>query len=183
MDDKQSMRNRMKSLLAGQPAEERDRRSGVVLSRLESSPPFKRANCVCLYLALPSEVETRPAIEAAWRSGKRVLVPRVDGRELSLHELTSFADLVVGRFGVEEPDPSRCRASSLDGADCVVLPGVAFDAEGRRLGRGGGYYDRLLVRMGRGPARVGLAFAFQRVARVPESPHDQRVDFVITDQE
>jgi 5-formyltetrahydrofolate cyclo-ligase len=93
----------------------------------------------------------------------------------------TWEDLVPGRYGVLEPAPER-EPIALSELQLVMVPGVAFDAEGRRLGRGGGYYDRTFPVGAAGPVLVGLAFAFQLVEAVPAGPLDRRVDAVVTEQ-
>ena len=92
------------------------------------------------------------------------------------------ADLAhKGHYGIPHPLELSSREIALDGIDLILLPGVAFDRRGNRLGRGGGYFDRFLSRVPAEVPRVGLAFRFQRVARLPRELHDQPVERVITD--
>ncbi len=120
--------------------------------------------------------------------GKRVVLPLMIKHgtvpELDWHEVTRWDDVVVpGPFGLREPDPLRCARVKLAELDCAFVPGVAFDAESYRLGRGGGFYDSFL---GRAPAAlscIGLFFSTQKVERVPREGHDQRLRSIITEDE
>ena len=122
----------------------------------------------------------------AFQSGKRVALPRVRtdeaARRLDFYEVASLEKcLTQGVFGILEPDPAKTRLIEPANIDCILVPGVAFDNAGRRLGRGKGYYDRFLGGAARNAAKIGLAFSFQLIERVPAEAHDQRVDEVITD--
>jgi 5-formyltetrahydrofolate cyclo-ligase len=135
-----------------------------------------QARSVALYLGLPEEIDTAPLIELLLRQGCALYVPRIARHELSFARLG--ATLRRNRYGIAEPVVAR-RPARLD---LLVLPLVAFDAEGRRLGMGGGYYDRYLAqRAGRRPLRVGLAFAAQEVPAVPADARDARLDAVVTE--
>jgi len=148
------------------------------------------ARTLAVFASLPGEVPTGPLIQAAWTSGRRVLLPRViaDG-ELAFHEHVQDGPLLSGAFGVAEP-PATAPQASLSEADLVFVPGLAFDRLGGRLGRGAGYYDRALTealaggtrKRGAGePATIGLAFALQIVDAIPMEPHDVHLDAVVTE--
>jgi len=134
---------------------------------------------VGLYAALPDEAPTEELMQALLRRGHPLLLPRSCGGErLEFAPVSDPARLVRGAFGALEPPPEE-PAAALHPDDLVLVPGVAFDRFGARLGRGGGWYDRSL------PAEVrdlyGLAFAFQVVDRVPEAPWDRRVRGIFTE--
>jgi 5-formyltetrahydrofolate cyclo-ligase len=136
------------------------------------------ARDIAVYLSLPEEIDTAPLLRAL-RRGCRLYVPVLaPGPRLRLVRWRDGAPLRANRYGIPEP-AVRQRAARLD---LVVLPLVAFDAAGRRLGMGGGYYDRLLARRRpfRRPLCVGLAFAGQEVPAVPAGPLDARLDAVAT---
>ncbi|HUS23576.1 MAG TPA: 5-formyltetrahydrofolate cyclo-ligase [Candidatus Binatia bacterium] len=136
------------------------------------------ARRVAVYLSFGAELDTAPLVAALRQAGCALFVPRiVTGGAMRFVALGRL--LRSNRFGIAEP-PGGARAARLD---AIVLPLVAFDDSGRRLGMGGGYYDRLLsgTRPGR-PRRVGYAYALQRVDAVPSEPHDARLDAVVTEQ-
>lgn len=151
---------------------------------LELLEEFQRADAVALYAALRDELPTRPVFDACTRRGAMRLLPRCTaGGNLEFASVERWEDLRPGRYGVLEP-PAERAAIPLERADLVVIPGVAFDRAGRRLGRGQGYYDRALSSgAARSPFRVGFAFAFQLMGRVPTGPLDRDVDAVVTDEE
>jgi 5-formyltetrahydrofolate cyclo-ligase len=136
------------------------------------------ARHVAAYLSLAEEIDTAPLIARLRRQGCRVYVPKLAGARLRFAPLRGV--LRANRFRIAEP----VGAGRPPRLDLIVLPLVAFDADGRRLGMGGGYYDRLLARQrpARRPLRVGLAFAAQEVPAVPAGAGDARLDAVVTER-
>jgi len=161
-----------------------DRRhfSAAITRHVSAMPAFLDSRTVMLYLALPQEVQTRTLLEACHRSAKRVAVPVVtnDGL-LAVHLRPGREELKPGRFGIPEPAGATPVIPAGD-IDCVLVPGVAFDSRGARLGFGKGYYDRFLCRLPAAAHVCGLAFALQIVERVPETPHDVRMHWLVTEQ-
>jgi 5-formyltetrahydrofolate cyclo-ligase len=165
------------------PAHVRSVSSDAIAARIAAMPSFVRAHTVLLTLAFRSEWDTRTLVRAAFAAGKIVALPRVDDarRALELHTVVdALADVVHGFRGIPEP---RADAPSIDARDVgwVLVPGVAFDAEGRRLGYGAGYYDRLLPLLPRDTPRVAGAFDAQIVERVPAAEQDANVDVIVTE--
>jgi 5-formyltetrahydrofolate cyclo-ligase len=133
------------------------------------------------YLALPDELDLDHLHQRWWADGRRIWFPRaLPGGELRWHALTSPAPLRPGAFGIREPDPALAPEAPLPAGVTVLVPGVAFAADGRRLGQGKGYYDRLLERAaGGGAFSIGVGFSCQRCDELPHEPHDRRVDAVV----
>lgn len=151
-------------------------------ARLRRLPVYRKARWIMLYVATAGEVATRPMIRQALADGKRVAVPLTLTTSRMIHpaELTQLGrGLTRGPYGILQPDPRRARRVPPKDLDLVVVPGLAFDARGARLGRGGGYYDRFLARLPRRTLRVGLCFRCQRVRRLPRARHDQPVTTVL----
>ena len=125
-------------------------------------------------------------MRSAVADGKVILLPRMIGTgRLEFACVHDLEGLVLGRFGVREPPPS-CAAQPLSGSSLVLVPGLAFDRRGGRLGRGAGYYDRALAPVradGVRPLYFGIGFALQLVDSLPTAPHDVRVDGVVTEEE
>ena len=116
--------------------------------------------------------------------GKQLLLPRINRAQRALelrHVVDLGADLVSGVWGIREP-AERCPIMSLTKVEFMLVPGVAFTASGARLGYGGGYYDRLLASLDRRITRIAAAFQLQMVDQLPEGPHDQRVDRIVTEK-
>jgi 5-formyltetrahydrofolate cyclo-ligase len=122
---------------------------------------------------------TRPLYERARGLGRHVLWPRIEAGRIVFAPCSGWEDLVPGRYGVPAP-PEAFRAEPLASDALVLVPGVAFDEQGHRLGRGGGYYDRVLSGAG-GATPVGVAFDCQIVEEVPVEPHDRRVAGLLTE--
>lgn len=173
------MRRRMRRLRAAIPPDERARRSGLVEEVLFAVPEVARARTLLLFYSFGSEVSTISMIERARASGSRVLLPYLEGGSIEAAEVHPRDELVPSTYGPREP----ARRIAVDPAevDVVVTPGLAFDRAGRRLGYGGGHYDRFLDRLGTGALRVGIAFEAQVVDEVPAGPRDRRVHLVVTE--
>ena len=160
---------------------QRDRaeESQALRERLLALPRWQNATSVMCFAPLSDEPDIAPLIEQALVSRKWVALPRFDqqaGRYAPAC-ISTMDQLVPGAFGALEP-VAECPALTLNPLDLILVPGVAFDFAGRRLGRGKGFYDRLLAEV---PGhRCGVAFDRQLVARLPEEPHDMRVDSILT---
>ena len=139
---------------------------------------FHEFRCVALYASAVGEPDTRPLFELLVGAGREVLLPRcVEGGRLDFIKVEDWSTLKPGRFGLLEPTGS-VSLQALASVDLFLIPGLAFDRRGARLGRGGGYYDRSLPK----EARVwGLAFEAQWVGAVPTEEHDHSVDGVLTE--
>jgi 5-formyltetrahydrofolate cyclo-ligase len=157
--------------------------SAAISARILERADFRAARAVLLTLPFGSEWDTVAVVRAALAAGSIVAVPRVDkaSRMLELHAIADPGrDVVAGYRGIPEPLPARPLVSR-ETIDFVLVPGVAFDRTGRRMGYGGGYYDRLLPLLSPRVARVAGAFDVQLVDRVPAAPHDIAVDAIVTE--
>ncbi|HMO63671.1 MAG TPA: 5-formyltetrahydrofolate cyclo-ligase [Verrucomicrobiota bacterium] len=176
--DKAAWRARIHARLAGLGAEERRAASAAICAALVASPVWRTARAVGLYFALPDEPDLGPLIGEALRAGRLVAVPRWNAAA-GAYGLARIQDMAAdcgrGRFGILEPRP-ELPAVAVRRLDLVLVPGVAFDRCGRRLGRGGGFYDRLLA--GHRGVRLGVCFAEQFVAELPALPHDVGMSFL-----
>jgi 5-formyltetrahydrofolate cyclo-ligase len=156
--------------------------SAAICGRAAGLPVFRAAGTVHAYVGVASEVRTLPLLEAAWKAGKRVVCPRIGmGGRLEGRRVRSVEDLVTGPRGLREPDPETTSLVPAEEIDLVVAPGVGFDRRGRRLGLGGGYYDRFLSTTG--ASRLGLAFSLQIVDWIPQGPGDEPVHWIVTERE
>jgi 5-formyltetrahydrofolate cyclo-ligase len=164
------------------PAAEAARAASRIAARLLGEPVLRSAPRVALYAALADEVPSRPLFEALVAAGKSCLFPRAQGpHALAFARVTDWSELRPGRYGVLEP-PAGAQAVALSEGDLVLVPGVAFDRAGHRLGRGGGFYDRAFPAGAPGGPRLwGIAYGFQLVDAVPHGPRDGRVEAVVTE--
>jgi 5-formyltetrahydrofolate cyclo-ligase len=179
---KPEFRARMKSLLERILPPARVTASAKVCALVEALPEFAAARVVALYAPLPAELDVLPLATATGAAGKTAAFPRTNWatRELLFSALTP-ADanaLVLGRLGLREPSP---HAPVLDVAsiDLLLVPGLAFDARGHRLGRGAGFYDRLLARPDLRALTVGVGFDEQLVSTIPVDAHDRALRLVV----
>jgi 5-formyltetrahydrofolate cyclo-ligase len=179
---KEELRKRLAALRRTLQPATRSAYAKAMVEQLVAHPSFRAAQVVLAYSALKFEIDPRGAVEAAWAAGKTVALPRTlaDTRELALHTYAEGDLLVESGFVIKEPLASApvIEASAVD---VVLIPGLAFDTRGQRLGFGQGYYDRLLPQLGRA-TRIGLAFELSLLAEVPNAAHDMPVDFVVTER-
>lgn len=179
---KSNLRERILNKLKTQKEDERHRKSLAIKRRLFASPEFRRANVIMFYVSKDGEVETRPMIETALVRGKTVLVPAIKVRKskMVVSEITDpNKDLVKGPYGIHQPKAHK-KIYHPRSVDLAIVPGLAFDGKGNRLGRGKGYYDKFLAGLRRDTPKIGLAFKFQVVRRLPALSHDQPVTKVLT---
>jgi 5-formyltetrahydrofolate cyclo-ligase len=159
----------------------RARAAGVAVERALWPLLLERpAARVALYAALPDELPLSALFARLVWAGREPLLPRIRGADLEFAGARSRSVLRPGPHGVLEP-PACAPARALAPGDVVLLPGVAFDRAGQRLGRGGGFYDRAFRSARPGPLRIGVAFAFQLRSEVPHASQDRRVDAIVTE--
>jgi 5-formyltetrahydrofolate cyclo-ligase len=156
-------------------AKEIAKRSRYAQELLLESKEFRSAKIVGAYHAFGSEVRTDMIIEQARALGKKVALPSVEGENLAFYELSSGKYLVKGRFGIMEPLPY----GPVNKIDLLVVPGIAFDKKGYRLGYGKGYYDKFLAQ--KKIFAIGLGYSFQLLERLPKGKYDKRLDAVATE--
>jgi 5-formyltetrahydrofolate cyclo-ligase len=165
-------------------AAQRAAASRDITGQLQALPAYRQARSVLAYMGFGSEVDTTTFVEQVLHDGKLLALPRIDRatRSLQLHRIHRLDQLVAGVWGIREPD-ADANPLSMAEIDFVLMPGVAFDRRGGRLGYGAGFYDRLLAD---GPSipraqRVAAAFDVQIVDEVPCDAHDQRLDVIISE--
>lgn len=179
---KSSLRTRVRERLRGMDSHARAEASRHACDRLAADSRFAGASSVMLYMPMRSELDVTPLAQAALRQGKRVSVPRTDKDNGTLTPVgidsVDSASMPQDAMGVRTPASGPEVAP--ESLDLVVVPGVAFDRTGHRLGRGAGYYDRFLSRLSPRTATAGICFDEQLVDAVPHGDHDRTVDCVIT---
>lgn len=170
--------NRKRNALAKAEAESKSRAIAANLAKIKE---YKEANAVIFYAAKGNEVQTAGLIREALRQGKKVLLPITNtaAKEIEISEVKDYSsDLKKGAYGIMEP--KKKRAFDERKIDVVIVPGVAFDTDGHRLGYGLGYYDKLLRRLANA-AKIGLAYDFQVVDKLPRESHDHPMDMIVTE--
>jgi len=146
--------------------------------RFLALPEFQRAKVLALYAPIHHEVETAAVAAYALATGKTLLYPAVEGSEMQFRRVRVLDELIPGRFGIPEP---AGEAWEPDAADLVVVPGVAFDLSGRRIGYGKGYYDKALHRLEGTGRLVGFCYDFQLFEEIVGEPHDVTMDIIVTE--
>ncbi len=172
--DKKELRAAIKALKKQHGTEELANQSKAITQKLEKCQDFTNAKRVMLYNALPDEVQTAAFIEK-WRGQKTIVLPTVVGDDIIPVALDQETEFAVGDFNIMEPQNKPYTG----GFDLIVVPGVAFDKLGNRMGRGRGYYDRFLAKHPN-VKKIGICFDFQLVDIIPAEPHDIRMDCVIS---
>ncbi len=169
----------------GLPPEFRQQAGAEIAQKVLALECYQHARTIHTYISWQEEVATHELIHLLLRAGRTVIAPRVhtSNNTLAHYALSHFDALAPGASGILEPSAEHgaVRCDDLSTIDLILVPGLAFDRPGNRLGYGGGYYDRLLAEID--APKVGLAFAVQIVADLPIEPHDCRVDFIVTEQE
>ena len=177
--DKKALRREIGAKKRALSAAEIESRSAALAEKLYATPQYQQARSLYAYLSFNQEVRTNPIIERAWADGKRVAVPKVIGDEMRFIWLDSFDQLGEGYFGIAEPIEDGPVAD--DETALILMPGLAFDTEGRRIGYGGGFYDRWLEAHPGHPL-LALCYDFQLLPRLDVEEHDIPVDIVLTDR-
>lgn len=176
---KDSLRKQVAGARDRLTAEERRTKSHEIESRLFRLPEFNGSSLILFFASFRSEVNTIPMIRRALAEGKRVALPKVKGNGLELFEIRELEkDVSPGAWGI--PEPHEHNRVALDAVDLLIVPGLAFDEWGNRLGYGAGFYDKLLASCTK--PTVALAFEVQMVKQVPAARHDISVKKIVTEK-
>jgi 5-formyltetrahydrofolate cyclo-ligase len=173
----------MRVRLAAVPAEEKATWSRAIRGHLLGFAPLHQATTLLIFSSLADEPSTEGWLEAWAAPGRTLALPRIaeDGR-LALHAVRQPGHLIPGPFDIAEPDPRLCPEIDPQEVDGTLVPGLAFDRQGQRLGRGKGYYDRLLARLRPNALACGVFFSLQEVPTVPTFGHDRPLHAVLTEK-
>ncbi|MCH8004400.1 MAG: 5-formyltetrahydrofolate cyclo-ligase [Nanoarchaeota archaeon] len=159
--------------------------SNKIKKNLYSLQEFKQSKNILFYVSFNNEVSTIEIIkELLINKEKNIIVPYVlkNNLILQLSELRNINELEPKTFGILEPKENYIREFNYKKIDLIILPGVAFDTKGHRIGYGYGYYDRFLKKLNKNVVKIGFAFDFQLVEKIPEERHDVAVDIVVTEE-
>ena len=157
--------------------------SRLIQERALRFSPYLFSSSVALYSPIGNEVATEQIRDDALKSHKKLFYPKLgDGENLALIRVESAGELKPGRYGIPEPIGEKAMAKEDQGRLVVFVPGLAFDSQGNRLGRGKGWYDRVLKLLGDGPTFVALAYELQIVEQVPAEEWDRKVHHIITER-
>ena len=173
---KKNLRCDMKAKRNALTDEEKKHAAANCLSKLKELPEFMNADWIYAYIACRNELETADIISWCLSHGKHVAVPKVQGEIMHFYEITALSDCVPGAFGILEPAGEEKDRITTPGF--MLVPGLAFDKNGNRLGYGGGFYDKYLASHEE-IITAALGYDFQIVEKVPSESHDRRMDYLI----
>lgn len=177
--NKQELRKDIREKKRHFPQSELREMSLRICDILLANERIKEADTILMYYPLPDEVDVRPLLQELEKQGKTLLLPKVvSNTEMTLHRYEGESSLCIGSYNIMEPIGREYE--SIEMIDLAIVPGMAFDKEGNRLGRGKGYYDRFLSRA-RNIYKVGVCFPFQLVESVPSDDNDIKMNDVIRD--
>lgn len=171
--------------IAALSKDELNARVRAIEERLFEFANFLESRIVLMYVGGTSEIPTDPILDRAAQYGKIVVLPTFDTEKfkMDLMKVDNLGkDLIAGPRGVAEPDPERCKRVPIEKVDIAIIPGIAFDEKGARIGSGRGYYDRLIPKLSITTRKVSLAMEEQMVPQIPMESHDKFVDIIITDK-
>ena len=176
---KKILRREIKSRLATLSADERLSLSHTVTEKFLAHSIYRNSKILMAYFSTAEEIQLQKFFSAAFSDGKILAVPFIEGREMHAVILPELDAVEIGAYGILTVKSSARKIIDAAKINCIVTPGLAFDANGNRLGKGGGFYDKFLSRAVNA-VKVALAFDVQIVDSVPIEPHDVSVDFIFT---
>lgn len=181
---KKELRQRLRQAVEAVSPEDLHTRSIRACNLLVHTPEYQRSEIIMVFLSLPNEVDTTPLVLHAWRNRKRVLAPKVswEQRRMLPIEIRSLSDDDVAHSAMGIREPAQGMPIPVAIIDIVIVPGLGFDLNGNRIGRGRGFYDRFLAHPDWHGIACGLALEDQVAPEVPVSEHDMQVDMLVTDE-
>ncbi len=174
--EKQRLREKMKKLALESPAGDPLPKTRLIMT-LDA---WHQSRNILMYSPLTDEPDLMVLAEEQEESCRNFFFPKIEGDEIAIYRRLADSGWIPGPFGLNEPDPGSWKEASKDEIDMVLVPGVAFDRSGGRLGRGKGFYDRLLGQPGFRALKIGIAWPWQIVESVPTESHDMRMDLILT---
>ncbi len=164
-------------------ADIRQTQTRAIIQKLLALPEYQTAQTVAAYMSIGSEFDTTQFVRDVLATGKMLVLSKVNHatKTLDLFCVKNLqTDLQAGVWNILEPKPEKCAAVSVRQVDFVLVPGVAFDAAGHRIGYGAGYYDKLLAQVNQTTSLIGAAYAVQMVEKIPYAEHDIPVHRIVT---
>ncbi|WP_164985152.1 5-formyltetrahydrofolate cyclo-ligase [Ammoniphilus sp. CFH 90114] len=162
----------------------RKKKSEQIVRQILDNQSYKEAKTLFSFVPFGDEVDIRELLSTALQEGKEVVIPKtfVEKKEMVPYLFRGWETLVPGIYGILEPDPEISPTANLEKIDLIIMPGVAFDHNGGRLGYGGGYYDRFLSKLPKLPRMIAPCFVEQIVESIPMDDHDFRMETIVTDE-
>ena len=182
--DKALLRRQLRERLQVITADQKEQKNRRACQRLTLCRPFQQATIVMMFLSMPDEIDTTGAIHVAWQEGKTVAVPRVDWEHRTMRPVAiNSLDTNIAIEGRGLRNPLGGVVVDVGRIDLVVTPGLGFDRQGHRIGRGAGFYDRFFDDLRLKALRCGFCFSEQVVESVPVVESDRPVDWLVTDEQ
>ena len=184
-EKKQEIRNEISTFFSSLSSDVLEANTRIIENRLFEFANFLESKIVMLYVNADNEVGTTNIIKRAYEFSKIVVLPAFDTTKSTMKLMkvdNPNKDLKMGPRGILEPDPAKCKPVPLDCIDIAIVPGVAMDEKGGRIGSGDGYYDRVIPDLPMTTRKVGLVFEGQLTPQVPMESHDKHVDIIITEK-
>jgi 5-formyltetrahydrofolate cyclo-ligase len=184
-EKKQEIRNEISTRFNLFSSDVLEANTRIIEDRLFEFANFLESKIVMLYVNAENEVPTTNIIKRAYEFNKIVVLPAFDTVKSTMKLMKvdhPDKDLITGPRGILEPDRSKCKPVPLDSIDIAIVPGIAMDEKGGRIGSGDGYYDRIIPDLPMTTRKVGLVFEGQLVPQVPMESHDKHVDIIITEK-
>lgn len=184
-EKKQEIRNNITKRIKAYTRDELGEITAQINNRLFDFANFLESKIALLFVDAENEVPSETIIKKAYEYGKIVILPAFDTETFEMKLLKvddPEKDLTTGPRGIMEPDPSRCKQVPIDCIDIAIIPGIAMDEKGGRIGSGEGYYDRLIPKLPITTRKVGLVMESQVITQIPMESHDKHVDIVITEK-
>ena len=181
-EDKSRLRDKLKKIRNQVDPDLAEAASQGVWTLLSGVPEFQKAKGIGAFASIPSEINTYPILEGILELGKKLYLPRVIKEKVGFnyYPVADLKDLAPGTFGILEPTGDH--PAEWEEIDLVLVPGLAFDLKGRRLGFGKGYYDRVLTQLKKSAFTIGLGYSFQVVEQVPSVSHDIPLKAVLSEK-
>jgi len=184
-EKKIEIRNNMKSMIGKISGKDLAKRTTFIENSLFELANFLESSIALLYVGKEGEVDTHRILERCFKLNKIVVLPAFNDEkyDMKLMKVDNLEiDLVLGKRGVLEPDKNKCKIVPIESIDIAIIPGLAFDEKGGRIGTGEGYYDRFIPKLSNTTRKVALALDKQIIQQVPMDSHDKHVDIIITDE-
>lgn len=181
-ETKKALRESIRAKRRALSVKMRERLSSQITARLTREPVFQTEEITFLYASMPEEVQLYDLMKFMLSMKRRIAIPYIPQKGvMQITKVTSLDDLAPDKFGILSVKADKRKLILPENIGLVIVPGVAFSVKGERLGMGAGYYDKFLAENNPPAKRVALAFDFQIVDNIPTEPHDEKVDYIITE--
>lgn len=173
---KQALRQHLKTIIS--KLKQRKAKNKLIFNKIIQLKLFKKAENIFTYVSKEAEVDTKNLINYALKKGKKIFVPKINlkNNKIEIYKITSLKELQKGSYDIDEPSHNKSKRKTFD---IIFIPGIAFDINNNRLGRGGGFFDKFLRNI-KG-IKIGLCFQEQLLDKLPVEKHDIKMDIIISD--